>query len=93
VQLSIDAQDCPAREHHSRIVKVPVVAAFREADDRGHPVARERCECAGQLIRPRLNRHVIWPIDVVCQPAQEGFGAAKDCYTQSFAPIDLLADQ
>jgi hypothetical protein len=27
------------------------------------------------------------------QPAQQGFGAAEECYSRRFAPIDLLADQ
>jgi hypothetical protein len=72
---------------------VPIVAAFREADDRGHPVARERCEHVSQVIRARLYRDAIWPINVVCQPAQQGFRAAEECYAESFAPLDLLADQ
>jgi hypothetical protein len=93
VQLSVDAQNGPAREHCGCIVEVPVVTAFGEADDRGHPVARERCEGAGQVIRARLYRDAMWLIDVICQSIQQGLGAAEEPYPEKFASIDLPADQ
>jgi hypothetical protein len=93
VRLSVDAQDGPAREHRSCIVEVPVITAFREADDCSNPVARERCEQAGQVIRARLDGDSAGLIDVIGQSPQEGLWAAEDRHPACFAPVHLVADQ